>query len=163
MQGDPGSIQLARALKEHTNEKLVDLDIGYNEIKDDGACALAGVHIQCSTPFLQLPASRPGLSCLLGREAGSWMCLVCAFTGLQCSSMACCSRAKVLMLLDVSIATSTISALASQALKANPQGAPKELKISSNRLTRFGQVALQEALDMVFEMTRNQKEITIVF
>ncbi len=36
-----------------------------------------------------------------------------------------------------------------QALKANPDGAPKELKISANRLTRFGQVALQEALDMV--------------
>ena len=40
-QGDAGSIQLARALKEHTNEKLVEVDIGYNEIKDEGACALA--------------------------------------------------------------------------------------------------------------------------
>jgi hypothetical protein len=36
-----------------------------------------------------------------------------------------------------------------QALKGNPDGAPKELKISANRLTRFGQIALQEALDMV--------------
>jgi hypothetical protein len=36
-----------------------------------------------------------------------------------------------------------------QALKNNPEGAPRELKVSSNRLTRFGQVALQEALDMV--------------
>ena len=43
-QGDAGSIQLARALKEHTNEKLVEVDIGYNEIKDEGACALAQVH-----------------------------------------------------------------------------------------------------------------------
>ena len=42
-QGDAGSIQLARALKEHTNEKLVEVDIGYNEIKDEGACALAQV------------------------------------------------------------------------------------------------------------------------
>lgn len=36
-----------------------------------------------------------------------------------------------------------------QALKNNPEGAPRELKISANRLTRFGQIALQEALDMV--------------
>ena len=30
-------------MKEHTNEQLRDLDMGYNEIKDEGACALAQV------------------------------------------------------------------------------------------------------------------------
>ena len=40
---DPPVVQISRALREHANEKLVDLDLGYNEIKDDGACALAQV------------------------------------------------------------------------------------------------------------------------
>ena len=39
-----------------------------------------------------------------------------------------------------------------QALKSNPALAPKDVKISSNYITRFGQVALTEALDMVYEM-----------
>lgn len=39
--GDPGAFQLARALRELTNEKLAELDLGYNEIKDEGACQLA--------------------------------------------------------------------------------------------------------------------------
>ena len=38
-----GAAQLARALKEHTNDKLTELDLGYNEIKDEGACTLAQV------------------------------------------------------------------------------------------------------------------------
>lgn len=51
---------------------------------------------------------------------------------------------------------------ASQALKANPTGAPKELKINSNYVTKFGQVALTEALDMVYEMG-GKREIVITF
>ena len=47
-----------------------------------------------------------------------------------------------------------------QALKANPTGAPKELKINSNYITRFGQTALTEALDMVYEMG-GSREIVI--
>ena len=39
--GNPGAGHLSRALKEHANEKLRELDLGYNEIKDEGACALA--------------------------------------------------------------------------------------------------------------------------
>ena len=41
-----GAKHLARALKEHTNDKLTELDLGYNEIKDEGACTLAQVHHQ---------------------------------------------------------------------------------------------------------------------
>lgn len=36
-----GAIFLSRGLKEHQNEHLRELDMGYNEIKDEGACALA--------------------------------------------------------------------------------------------------------------------------
>ena len=42
---DNGAILLSRALKEHTNQHLKELDLGYNEIKDDGACQLALVRI----------------------------------------------------------------------------------------------------------------------
>ena len=52
--------------------------------------------------------------------------------------------------------------LGPQALKANPTGAPKELKINSNYITRFGQTALTEALDMVYEMGGN-REIVITY
>lgn len=41
--GDAGAAQICRALKEHGNERLLELDLGYNEIKDDGACFLAQV------------------------------------------------------------------------------------------------------------------------
>ena len=50
-----------------------------------------------------------------------------------------------------------------QALKANPALAPKEVKISSNYITKFGQVALMEALDMVYEMSGDKREIVIHF
>lgn len=39
--GDYGAILIANSLKQHENTHLVELDMGYNEIKDDGACALA--------------------------------------------------------------------------------------------------------------------------
>ena len=42
--GDYGAIVIANSLKQHENTNLVELDMGYNEIKDDGACALAQVH-----------------------------------------------------------------------------------------------------------------------
>ena len=48
-----------------------------------------------------------------------------------------------------------------QALKQNPGLAPKELKLNANYITPFGQTALKEALDMVYEMST--KEIVIVF
>jgi Ran GTPase-activating protein (RanGAP) involved in mRNA processing and transport len=36
-----GAIWFSRGFKEHTNEALRELELGYNEIKDEGACALA--------------------------------------------------------------------------------------------------------------------------
>ena len=38
-----GAAHLARALREHINDALAELDLGYNEIKDQGACAIAQV------------------------------------------------------------------------------------------------------------------------
>ena len=38
-----GAIWFSRGFKEHTNEQLRELELGYNEIKDEGACALAQV------------------------------------------------------------------------------------------------------------------------
>ena len=62
------------------------------------------------------------------------------------------------------ITVATVShSWAVQALKANPALAPKEVKISSNYITKFGQVALMEALDMVYEMSGDQREIVIHF
>ena len=49
-----------------------------------------------------------------------------------------------------------------QALKANPDFAPKELKVNANYIGRFGQVALTEALDMVYEMGGG-REIVITY
>jgi hypothetical protein len=47
-----------------------------------------------------------------------------------------------------------------QAFKANSDAAPKDLKLNSNYITRFGQVALGEAVDMVYEQKR---EMTVHF
>ena len=43
--GDPGAFHIARALRELTNDQLTELDLGYNEIKDEGACQLALVSV----------------------------------------------------------------------------------------------------------------------
>ena len=47
--GNPGAAALSAALKGHTNEQLTELDIGYNEIKDDGACSVAQVRSSLSS------------------------------------------------------------------------------------------------------------------
>lgn len=44
------------------------------------------------------------------------------------------------------------TAVTPQALKANPESAVKELKLNNNYITRFGQVALTEAVDLVYEI-----------
>jgi Leucine Rich repeat len=44
--GNNGAILVSRGLKEHVNEKLTELDLGYNEMKDDGAFAIAQVRAQ---------------------------------------------------------------------------------------------------------------------
>lgn len=41
--GNSGAGAIASGLKGHENEHLTELDLGYNEIKDDGACSVAQV------------------------------------------------------------------------------------------------------------------------
>lgn len=41
-------------MKEHTNEDLRDLDMGYNEIKDEGICAICNVRRRCASAVLWL-------------------------------------------------------------------------------------------------------------
>ena len=49
-----------------------------------------------------------------------------------------------------------------QALKNNPENAPINLKVNSNYITNFGQTALVEALDIVYELSGN-REINVTF
>lgn len=39
--GNDGAIQVSRGMRQHQNAKFDELDLSYNEIKDDGAFALA--------------------------------------------------------------------------------------------------------------------------
>jgi hypothetical protein len=43
--GNDGAILISRGLRAAENKKLGDIDLGYNEIKDDGACSLAQVRL----------------------------------------------------------------------------------------------------------------------
>ena len=60
-----GAAYISNGLREHTNEKLTELDLGYNEIKDEGACAVAQVQsafelflmCDCSQAFVLLTCS----------------------------------------------------------------------------------------------------------
>lgn len=67
-----GAIWFSRGFKEHTNGNLTELELGYNEIKDEGACALAQVRL--------MPAVQPwqALS-LLHDWLGSAASLQCLF------------------------------------------------------------------------------------
>ena len=49
-----------------------------------------------------------------------------------------------------------------QALKANPERCPLELKMGSNYITKQGQIAMAEALDMVYEMSGG-KQVVIMY
>jgi hypothetical protein len=39
--GNDGAIQVSRGIRQHQNENFNELDLSYNEIKDDGAFAIA--------------------------------------------------------------------------------------------------------------------------
>lgn len=41
--GDRGASAIAQSMKGHENDRFTELDMGYNEIKDEGAFALAMV------------------------------------------------------------------------------------------------------------------------
>ncbi len=140
---------MATALKQHANEHLTELDIGYNEIKDDGACAIAQVHrIQhCSRMLSQCFDMRQTMNLIQHEYRYERKPLVPAVLRMHDA--------------DSSAAVSRCVCWAAGA-EGEPTGAPKELKINSNYITRFGQTALTEALDMVYEMGGN-REIVITY
>ena len=140
-----------RGLKAMENNALAELDLGYNEIKDDGACALAQVRWARSAWLV----------------SGAW-CLAC----FRCLSAWLVSGASLFFpqrhqlhyAYHLSSAAPTCPSVdlntsppppprvftyVRQALKANVDGAPKDIKLNSNYITRFGQVAMGEAVDMV--------------
>lgn len=51
---------------------------------------------------------------------------------------------------------------AMQALKANPQCSPREMKVNANYISTFGQTALVDAVDMVYDVSGG-RELTLVF
>ena len=56
-----GAIYISRGMKEQTNEGLKDLDLGYNEVKDEGACAIAQVRAgrhSLAGSFVRAPSCR---------------------------------------------------------------------------------------------------------
>ncbi len=47
--GNDGAIIVSRGLRNADGKRLAELDLGYNEIKDEGACALAQVRLWLCT------------------------------------------------------------------------------------------------------------------
>ena len=45
-----GAVTLSHALRQWDNDKLRELDLGYNEVGDDGACQIARVRL-CNLAF----------------------------------------------------------------------------------------------------------------
>jgi hypothetical protein len=53
--GNDGAILVSRGLRSAESKVLAELDMGYNEIKDDGACALAQVRtVTCGKGLLNI-------------------------------------------------------------------------------------------------------------
>lgn len=52
--GNDGAIIIGRGLRTAETKVLGELDLGYNEIKDDGACALAQVFPATMLKVLQV-------------------------------------------------------------------------------------------------------------
>ena len=104
------------------------------------------------------------LLCLCGACVLCWAVRrkVCA----RARARAAAGRARTLITLtrapSFSTDTHTHTHYLLKALKANPTVAVKELKLNANYITRFGQVALSEAVDMVYEMG-GQRVTTVHF
>lgn len=131
--GNDGAILIGRGLRAHENRGLAELDLGYNEIKDDGACALA--------------QARGGE--MEGRRWGRG--------GGRARPAQPAARRR-----DAPTFVPPLLGPPPQALKANAEGAVRELRLNANYITRFGQVALGEAVDLVYELAGG-KTTTVSF
>ncbi len=154
--GNDGVIFLSRGLRGLENPQLAELDLGYNEIKDDGACALAQVGARaglrgwgCAAGAARLGLRGWGCGWALGREGLEWAWArereAWRATPLSTAPWARQRRRRA-----------SPSSSPRQALKANAECAVKDLRLNNNYITKFGQVALSEAVDMVAEMGKGR-------
>ncbi|KAF6252092.1 hypothetical protein COO60DRAFT_1555123 [Scenedesmus sp. NREL 46B-D3] len=169
--GDAGMAKLAPAFKEC--KSLKNLDLGGNDAGPDGAAALAEALVshpsltllelgynplgrqeqQPSQHDTKLEVLKLGWCKVGGGEGARALADLLMFNNSLVQGPAQCG-VKKLAELDMGyneIKDDGACALA-QALKANPECAVRELKLNANYITRFGQVALTEAVDMVYEM-----------
>ncbi|PKA47868.1 RAN GTPase-activating protein 1 [Apostasia shenzhenica] len=173
--GDEGAERIADALKQNRTISTIDLlELGYNPIGPDGAKALCEVmkfHGKLETLKLGW--------CQIGAKGAEHIADALKYNttlstldlranGLGDDGAVCLARSlkivnEALTSLDLGfneIRDTGAFALA-QALKANEDLAVTSLNLASNFLTKYGQVALSEAKDHVYEMS--DKEISIYF
>lgn len=167
-----GASAIARVLKD--NSVITSLDLAYNPIGADGAKALSEVlkfHGNINTLKLgwcQIGATGAEFVADMLRYNNTISMLDLRANGLRDEGAKCLARSfKVVneALTSIDLAFNEIrddGAFAiAQALKANEDVAVTSLNLSNNFLTKFGQSALTDAKDLVYEM--NEKEVNIFF
>lgn len=148
---------------------LRTLELGYNPLGPEGVAAVAGAFKSADA---QIEALKLGW-CKAGGGAGaaaladllllnaSLVCLDLRGNGLGNEGAVRLARAlrahaKTPGLEELDLGYNEVrddgACALAQALKANAESAPAELRLSQNYVTRFGQVALQEAVDVVQEL-----------
>eukprot|EP00798_Chlamydomonas_sp_ICE-L_P019001 gene19001-25585_t len=149
--GPVGAKVLAEALRGH--KELRSLELGYNPLGPSGTKTIVDI----SKFDLKLDALRLGW-CKIHPKGSHHI----SNLNLDALRLGWCkiNPEGSHHISDLLMFNATISTL--DALKNNPECAPKEMKLNSNYITRFGQVALSDAVDMVFENGRG-KHVSIIF
>lgn len=175
--GPEGAKALAGAVARHPALKA--LELGYNPLGPDGAATVAGaLKFDTRVETLKLGWCKVGG----GAGAGALADLLMFNTTVTCLDLrgnALGNDGAVLLgrglrarvgaapLAELDLGYNEVKddgacALA-QALKANAEAAPRELRLNANYVTRFGQVALGEAVDVVFELSGGARTMTVSF
>ncbi|KAH9709148.1 RNI-like superfamily protein [Citrus sinensis] len=167
-----GASAIARVLKD--NSVITSLDLAYNPIGADGAKALSEVlkfHGNINTLKLgwcQIGAIGAEFVADMLRYNNTISILDLRANGLRDEGAKCLAQSfKVVneALTSIDLAFNEIrddGAFAiAQALKANEDVAVTSLNLANNFLTKFGQSALTDAKDLVYEMS--EKEVNIFF
>ena len=165
----PGAMALASGLKDHSN--LKKLDLSQNPIGQAGVASVVDVlKHDMGIEVLKLAWCNNGEN---AEQIGQLIMynttikeLDLRGNGLKDNGMIWIARSLRESQLDLSklnLAYNDIqddgAVSLAQSLKHNPDSAPRDLNITSNMLTRMGQVALTEALDQVFDMAKREMVI----
>lgn len=165
----PGAMALASGLKGHSN--LKKLDLSQNPIGQAGVASIVDVlKHDMGIEVLKLAWCNNGPN---AEQIGQLIMynttikeLDLRGNGLKDNGMIWIARSLKESQLDLNklnVAYNDIqddgAVSLAQSLKHNPDSAPRDLNITSNMLTRMGQVALTEALDQVFDMTKREMVI----